>query len=325
MYSEIQQLVVSGHQQPIRVDVYLGQHLPNCSRSQGRKLILAGLVTVNGSPCKVSYLIQPGDELTIALPRVIPSEIVPENIELDIVFEDEDLILINKPAELVVHPAKGHHNGTIVNALMYHLGSDEVLPPGSRPGIVHRLDKDTTGLLLLAKTETAQRELSRQFQERLVHRTYHALVWGPIQREQDTIDAPLGRSQRDRTLVAVVPDGKQAVTHFRLLEDFHFAALLELKLETGRTHQIRVHLQHYGNPVMADREYGGGEKRVRGYVQRVQQFMLPLLKGMPRQCLHAKRLQFFHPINGLQLEFEIDYPADLSTLIEEIRRFHQNN
>jgi 23S rRNA pseudouridine1911/1915/1917 synthase len=322
LYNEVQKLVISSHQQPMRLDSYLGQHLPNLSRSQGHKLIAEGRVAVNGVPRKASYQIQPDDVLEIALPRIIPPEILPEKIELNIVFEDDDLLLIDKPAELVVHPAKGHHNGTIVNALMYHMGQEEALPPGSRPGIVHRLDKDTTGLLLLAKTDLAQRELARQFQERLIHRTYHALTFGPVEKEQGTIDAPLGRSTRDRKLVAVVPDGKQAVTHFRVLENYNFATLMELKLDTGRTHQIRVHLQHENMPVLADPSYGGGEKRAGGFVHRIQRFIVPLLRDMPRQCLHAKRLEFFHPVNGLLMEFEIDYPADMAELIRQIRDFH---
>jgi 23S rRNA pseudouridine1911/1915/1917 synthase len=176
--------------------------------------------------------------------------------------------------------------------------------------------------LLLAKTDQAQRELARQFQERLIHRTYHALAWGPIVQEQGTIDAPLGRSTRNRKLVAVIPDGKRAVTHYRMLEDFKFAALLELKLDTGRTHQIRVHLQHEDMPVLADSDYGGGEKRAGGFVHRIQRFIVPLLRDMSRQCLHAKRLEFFHPVNGLLMDFEIDYPADMAELVKQIRIFH---
>ncbi len=318
MYIEVQKLQVSPHQTPMRLDVYIGQHLPNFTRSQGRKLIQEERVTVNGLPAKASRLVQPGDELEIALPRVIPPEVEPEQIDLDIVYEDDDLLVINKPPEMVVHPAKGHHNGTIVNALLYHLDHEGSLPPGSRPGIVHRLDKDTTGLLLLAKTDLVHRRLGVQFQKRLVHRTYHALVWGPVKDEQGTIDAPLGRSPRNRKVMTVLPDGKAAVTHWRLLEDFRFLALLELKLDTGRTHQIRVHLQHQGMPVLGDPDYGE-DNRLHGFQPSVRKFVQPLLQGMERQCLHAKRLEFRHPVLNKDLSFEIDYPEDMSVIIQRLR------
>lgn len=321
MIELVKDLTVSPHQTPMRLDAWVAHNLGGVSRSRVLRLIREGRVEVNGQKAKPSLAIRPLDQIRVSIPRVIPLDIEPEAIPLDVVFEDSHLIVIDKPAEMVVHPAQGHHSGTIVNALMHHLGER---PPGeddNRPGIVHRLDKDTTGLMILAKTDVAQRVLSAQFRSRLVHRTYHALVWGPLRQEQGTIDAPIGQSHKAGGHQIITPSGRHAVTHYRRIRDFGFLSLVELKLETGRTHQIRVHMHHLNHPLFGDPDYAGRETRARGYLPDVARFAGELLTGFHRQALLARELEFFHPVAGVLMHFSTDYPQDFQWLLEKLEQW----
>jgi 23S rRNA pseudouridine1911/1915/1917 synthase len=312
-------------QQPMRLDLYLTQQIANATRSKVQDGIKAGHVLVNGNPAKSSYLIQPDDVIEVTLPKPAPPEAAPEDIPLDVVFEDDALMVINKPAGMVVHPAFGNWTGTLVNAVLHHAkeltewdtDEDDVL----RPGIVHRLDKDTSGLLVIAKNERAHAFLAAQFAVHSVDREYRALVWGKP--GSGTINADLGRHPKDRKKVAVFPDGagKRAVTHFTTLEEPDVFSLLSVKLETGRTHQIRVHLAHKGHPVFGDRTYGGDQVRFGQNVGRRKHFFEQLLEEMPRQALHAAVLGFEHPVTGARMRFEAPLPADFQHVLEAMRAF----
>ncbi|MFN1834764.1 RluA family pseudouridine synthase [Balneola sp. MJW-20] len=315
-------VVPEGQQEEIRLDVYITSFVENASRTKVQKAIKDGHVLVNDKKEKASYIMQPEDMIHIELPKPPPPEAKPEEMELNIVYEDDDLIIVNKEAGMVVHPAYANWTGTLVNGLMYHVdelaGEDE--DENLRPGIVHRLDKDTSGLLVVAKTDHALAELSALFQEKDVERTYWAVIWGTPE-EEGTIEGNIGRSKKDRKLMAVQPEnyGKPAVTHYKVLEYFDYLSLVEVKLETGRTHQIRVHFNHMGNPVFGDPTYGGTSVRYGPNTGSRKSMFHNLITGLGRQCLHAKTLGFVHPTTKEVVRFDSELPDDFQHVLTMLR------
>ncbi|KRL90860.1 RluA family pseudouridine synthase [Lactobacillus kalixensis] len=287
----------------IRLDKYISEHIENLSRTRVKELIKEKNILVNKKQEKVSYKVQAGDEISVTVPAVKPLDLTPENIPLDIVYEDDDVIVVNKPQGMVVHPSAGHPDHTLVNALLYHTRNLAASPEGFRPGIVHRIDKDTSGLLMIAKNSQARESLEKQLANKTNERYYLAIVHGNFGEENGKIDAPIGRNPNDRKKMAVVENGKNAVTHFKVLEQFKNYSLIKCKLETGRTHQIRVHLSYIGHPVAGDPLYGPKKT----------------LKGSG-QFLHAEVLGFKHPKTGKQLTFEVKPPKIFEDTLNELRR-----
>jgi len=312
---------IPANQPQQRLDVYLAQCFQGKSRSYLQSLIKSGDILVNNATVKASHIISPCEEVSVHLQARPPADVVPEDIELDIVYEDDVLLVVNKSAGMVVHPACGHSSGTLVNALLYRY-SDELSTNSGimRPGIVHRLDKDTSGLLVVAKTDETHAALSQQFSEKTARRNYKTIVWGTPEYESDTISTFITRSPKDRRKMAVVAEGgKWAVTHYKLLEKFHLASYLDVSLETGRTHQIRVHMLSIAHPVLGDPLYkgrsrniaissGGNDEKVRGY-----------LKIMRQQALHAFQLRFVHPTQGKEMQFEAPIPGNFKHLLKVLR------
>lgn len=320
--------VVDRGQDLLRIDKFLMHKIQNASRNRIQNAAKAGNILVNGKQVKQNYRVKPLDEISIVLPHPPRDRtLLPENIPLDILFEDEEVLVINKPAGLVVHPGVGNYTGTLVNALMYHFSTlpDMGSEHGPRPGLVHRLDKDTSGVMVIAKTEYAMSHLARQFFERTSDRRYTALVWGDLPDDRGTITGNIGRSLRDRKVMDVLPPeselGKHAVTHYTVLERFGYVTLVECKLETGRTHQIRVHFKHIGHPLFNDPWYGG-DSILRGTTfARYRQFIENCFALLPRQALHARTLAFTHPGTGKWLSFESGLPADLEAVITKWRTY----
>ena len=310
-----------------RLDVYLTNHTENATRNKVQEAIKNGEVLVNGLSVKPSYAILPNDLIQIQLSRPDPPEVKAEAIPLEIVYEDEFLLVVNKPAGMVTHPAYKNYSGTLVNALMHHseklsqLHSDEDEEYDIvRPGIVHRLDKDTSGLLVVAKDETSHQKLAKQFAAKTSEREYNAIVWGIFKQPKGTIDAPLGRSKSDRKKVAVVADGKNAVTEYEVIEQFDYLSFVKLHLQTGRTHQIRVHLSHIHHPVFGDDTYGGREIAVGGIVGKKKAEINNLLDIMQRQALHARKLGFIHPKTKKMMRFESNLPEDMNAVLQFLRQ-----
>lgn len=324
-------------QHPERIDVWLARMLPYASRTKVQRAIEAGAVTVNGFVPKPSYKVRPGDHIVCTLFRLPPIELVPEPLPLEIVYEDEALLVLNKPAGMPTHPGIGHRHGTVVNAVLYHLGvrqpiqvhsdsDDELDDEGAvfasdavRPGIVHRLDKDTSGLLLVTKDSTLHAVLSEQFAHRRIRREYWGIVWGQMPERHGIIDAPIGRSPRNRKAFAVVPSAKPARTEYWVLEEYPIASLVRFRLHTGRTHQIRVHCAWLGHPLIGDPLYGGQSLRVSSPDPRWQWCARRCMELLQRQALHARVLGFFHPLTRQWLEFEVPLPADMAAALEELR------
>ncbi len=314
------QITVPAGKTKERIDKYLTHHLQNATRSKIHQGIVAGLVLVNGKKVKPSYLVVPGDEIHLTIPKPPPPVAQPENIPLEIVYEDEHLLVVNKPAGMVVHPAYANYSGTLVNALLYYSQSLSDGGSAERPGIVHRIDKETSGLLVVAKDDTTHAGLAKQFAKKTVEREYWAVVWGTFKKKTGTIDAELGRSKSDRKKVAVVAGGKRAVTEYEVIEEFEPLTLLRLKLKTGRTHQIRVHLSHIHHPVFGDPTYGGRNAVWAGSQGTRRAHMQNLLEIMKRQALHAKTLGFMHPSTGKSLSFDSNLPEDFRKLLEMLKR-----
>lgn len=315
--------VPDGQKTDIRLDKYITSFVENATRNKVQQAIKEGYVFVNGKNEKPSYIMQPGDEIYIELPKAPPPEAKPENLDLNIVFEDDDIIVVNKEAGMVVHPAFGNWSGTLVNGLMHHVdelaGEDDT--DNLRPGIVHRLDKDTSGLLVVAKNEETLSELSKLFAEKDIERTYWAIVWGTPPQE-GTIEGDIGRSRHDRKLMTVLPvgKGKPAITHYKVLEYFDYLSLMEVKLETGRTHQIRVHFNHIGHQVFGDPTYGGTSVRYGPNTGTRKSMFHNLITGLGRQALHAKTLGFQHPKTGEMVRFDSELPDDFQHVLETLRR-----
>lgn len=317
-------------QEPLRIDKFVTNRIEGATRNKVQQAIAAGMITVNGNPVKANHKIKPGDELIVFSDNSPEStDIVPEPIPLNIHYEDDDILLINKPPGMVVHPGSGNYSGTLVNGVAWYLqqknpGVTEFTLP--RFGLVHRIDKNTSGLLLMAKTDKALQHLAKQFFNHTIQRKYVALVWGNLENEEGTIIAHVGRNQRYRKQFEAFPDGehgKEAITHYRVLERFHYVTLVECVLETGRTHQIRVHMKHIGHTLFADDHYGG-DRILKGTIYtKYKQFVDNCFALCPRQALHAKTLGFRHPVTGEELFFENDIPADMQAVIDKWRGYYK--
>jgi 23S rRNA pseudouridine1911/1915/1917 synthase len=312
-------IVVTTHQKKERIDKFLTHQIENATRSKVQKAIEQGLVLVNSRPVKASHEVSPGDIIRCTLPQPPRVEALPEAIPLDIVYEDEDLIVVNKPAGMVTHPAYGNYMGTLVNALLHHCGELSTVIDELRPGVVHRLDKDTSGLIVAAKNDTTHAALARQFSERTIEREYWAVVWGVFKQARGTIEASLGRSKSDRKKIAVTKEGKHAVTEYEVVESFPFLSLLRLRLRTGRTHQIRVHLAHIGHPLFGDPTYGGRRIAWGGVDAKRKAEVQHLLTVTRRQALHAKTLGFTHPRRNQFMRFNSELPDDMKRLLAALR------
>ena len=311
----------------LRIDKYITEHMEKTSRHRIQLAIEAGYVRVNDKVVKANYRVKPYDIITIVLPyQRRGMEVMPEDIPLDVVYEDDDMLIINKPAGLVVHPGHGHFRGTLVNALAHHLGLRQGPDAqDERMGIlVHRIDKNTSGLLVVAKNDEAQLHLAKQFFYHTIERKYVAIVWGNVKDDEGTIIGNIARDPNDRLRFKVFPEGdigKHAVTHYKVLERFGYVTLVECKLETGRTHQIRVHMNHIGHPLFNDDRYGG-DKILKGTLYaKYKQFIDNCFKLLPRQALHAKTLGLEHPVTGKHIFFETPLPADMTSLIEKWRKY----
>ena len=298
------ELIAGAAEEGLRLDVFLAEIYEEKSRSFFQKLLKEGRVFVNKKAVKPSYTVREEDVIFVDFPEPVPLEILPEDIMLDIVYEDSDVILVNKPKGMVVHPAAGHYSGTMVNALLYHCRDLSGINGVLRPGIVHRIDRDTTGIVIACKNDNAHRSIAAQLFEHSVTRRYTALVNGGFKEDEGTVDAPIGRSLSDRKKMAVREDGKEAVTHYRVLERFQNYTLVECRLETGRTHQIRVHMAHIGHPLVGDEVYGSKKSPFK-------------TEG---QCLHAGTLGFVHPQTGEYMEFQSPLPAYFEKILSVLRK-----
>ncbi|MCR5243233.1 MAG: RluA family pseudouridine synthase [Bacteroidales bacterium] len=317
-------------QTPMRVDKYMACHLEDTSRHRVQNAIKSGYVFVNDKLAKANVIVRPGDVIRFVMPYERHGfEVLPEDIPLDIVYEDEDFLIVNKPAGMVVHPGHGHFDGTLINALAFHLGlSQGPDAEDDRMGIlVHRIDMDTSGLLVVAKNDEAQLNLAHQFFVHSIERRYVAIVWGNIKEDEGTIVGNIGRDPNDRLRFRVYEEedkGKHAVTHYRVLERFGFVTFVECRLETGRTHQIRVHMAHIGHPLFNDSRYGGAEIRKGTIYAKYKQFIQNCFTICPRQALHAKTLGFEHPRTGKHVSFDSPLPADMEALLEKWRKYSAN-
>lgn len=319
--------VVDSGQEPLRIDKYMLEKLQHSSRNRIQRAADAGFVHVNDRPVKRNYRVRPGDVVTLMLDRPRhDTSIEAEDIPLDVVYEDSQLMVVNKPAGLVVHPGVGNFTGTLVNALAWHLRDVEGYDPNDpEVGLVHRIDKDTSGLLVVAKTPDAKTKLGLQFFNKTTHRSYNALVWGNVKDDEGRIEGNIGRDPKDRLRMAVfAPDsgiGKPAVTHYRVIERFGYVTLIECILETGRTHQIRAHMRSIGHPLFADERYGGMEILRGERSASYRAFVQNCFSLCPRQALHARTLGFVHPTTGKQMDFTSEWPDDMRQLIEKWRTF----
>ena len=314
-------------QEPLRVDKFLMNFIENATRNKIQQAIKAGNVLVNDAMVKSNHKVKANDNVRVVLAHP-PHEnlLVAEDIPIDIKYEDDEVIVVNKPAGMVVHPGHGNYSGTLVNALIYHF---ENLPKNSneRPGLVHRIDKDTSGLLVVAKTEFAMANLAKQFFDRTTERLYIALVWGNMENEEGVIEGNIGRSLKNRLQMNVFPDGdfgKHAVTHYKVIERFSYVTLVQCKLETGRTHQIRAHFKYIGHPLFNDERYGGDRILKGTTYTKYKQFVDNCFKVLPRQALHAKTLGFTHPVTRKYMTFNSELPEDMQRCIEKWRNYSIN-
>ncbi len=307
-----------------RLDKFLVEELEGISRTKIRALIDNGKVLVDGKIPKASLRLEGGEQITVTIDEIETEleHIVPESIPLDIVYEDADLVVINKPAGMVVHPGKNNTSGTLANALAYHFKQLSNINGSLRPGIVHRLDMNTSGLILVARNNLAHMNLARQFEQRQVHKTYLGLTWGEWLPESGVIDIGIRRHRADPTRYMAAVDGRSAVTEFELVEHLHYLSMLRFYPRTGRTHQIRVHAAHMGFAIFADEVYNGGRNRTRGYIPEVKNILLNWLDSVNRHALHAHQIEFSHPRNSGKMHFEIPLPADMEFLVEQARQLN---
>ena len=325
---EHHKIVATAGQEPLRVDKFLMNFIENATRNKIQQTVKAGNILVNDVVVKSNYKVKANDVVRVVLAHP-PHEnlLVAEDLPLDIIYEDDDVIVVNKKAGMVVHPGHGNYSGTLVNGLIHHI---ENLPTNSneRPGLVHRIDKDTSGLLVVAKTELAMANLSNQFFKRTTERLYYALVWGHVEEDSGTIEGNIGRSLKNRLQMAVFPDGdfgKHAVTHYKVLERLTYVTLVQCKLETGRTHQIRAHFKHIGHTLFNDERYGGNEVLKGTTFTKYKQFVQNCFKVLPRQALHAKTLGFTHPTTGKFMQFNSDIPEDIEACLVKWRTYSENS
>ncbi len=327
---EHHRISVDPGQQALRVDKFLFDRLPNASRSKIQSAVKSGFVLVNEQQIRPNYKVRANDEIVISLPqppRV--NELLPEDIPLNIVYEDDHLLIVNKPAGMVVHPAFQNWSGTLVNALVYHFKQLPEMPNNEgRPGLVHRIDKDTSGLLVIAKSEKAMSGLAQQFFDHSIERTYWALVWGDPGNEKGTIDVNVGRSLKDRRITDTFPDGdfgRNAITHYEKIKDLRYISLVKCNLETGRTHQIRAHMKFIGHPIFGDSTYGGNRVMKGTQFSKYKTFVENCFKIMPRQALHAKSIGFVHPITKKFMQFDSDLPQDFLDVMDKWENYVQYN
>jgi len=318
-------LIVDKGQSLLRIDKFLMHRIENASRNRIQNAIEQGNVLVNDKPVKPSYKVKPLDVISVVLPHPPrDTEVYPENIPINIAYEDDDVLLVNKDPGMVVHPGYNNYTGTLVNALVYHFQQLPTLPGNDgRPGLVHRIDKDTSGLLLISKNERSMTYLARQFFDHSISRKYLALVWGDLEQD-DTVTGYIGRSIADRRVMSIYDDpekGKWSVTHYKVLERLNYVTLIECQLETGRTHQIRAHMKHIGHPLFNDAAYGG-DKILKGTVfNKYKQFVENCFELMPRQALHAATLGFVHPSTKKHIDFEAPLPQDFVSVLEKWRKY----
>ena len=328
LYERLRMEVDAG-QVPLRVDKYLVEHMPHQSRNRIQTVADAGMLFVNDRPVKSNYKVRPGDIISMMIDHAsYDDKIEPEEIPLDVVYEDDQLLVINKPAGMVVHPGCGNYHGTLVNAIAWHLRNNPAYDPNDpEVGLVHRIDKDTSGLLVAAKTPMAKTDLAAQFFKHETHRSYNALVWANFTEDEGRIEGNIARDPHDRLRMCVFPSdsgiGKPAVTHWRVLERFGYTTLVKCVLETGRTHQIRAHMKHIGHPLFSDDRYGGDQILRGERSASYKAFIQNCFSLCPRQALHAKTLGFVHPVTKQQMDFNSEWPADLQSVIEKWRTFIQ--
>jgi 23S rRNA pseudouridine1911/1915/1917 synthase len=330
---EHHRFTINKGQAPLRIDKFLTNHIENATRTKVQAAAEAGCIHANGKPVKSNYKVKPGDLITVMLPdppREI--ELIPQDIPIRILFEDDDIIIIDKDAGMVVHPGYGNYTGTLMNALVHHfrnlpVSKTQKVESELRPGLVHRIDKNTSGILVIAKNELSMTKMAKKFFDRDIDRTYAALVWGDLKEDKGTIKGNIGRSLKDRKKMAVFPNGdhgKNAVTHWKVLERFGYVTLIECKLETGRTHQIRVHMEYFGHPLFNDDRYGGDRILKGTTFTKYKQFVQNCFELLPRHALHAKSLGFTHPSTGEYISFQSDLPADMKAVLEKWRNYAVN-
>ena len=318
----------SSGQAPLRVDKFLMNFIENASRNKIQKAAENGNILVNDIAVKSSHKVKAGDRVSIvySYPKQT-NELIPEDIPINIHYEDDDLLIVNKEAGMVVHPGFRNYDGTLVNALAFHFENLPNKSTENRPGLVHRIDKNTSGILVIAKNDNSMLKLSKKFEERDLNRLYIALVWGDLKNESDTITGHIGRSLKNRKIMSVFPDGeygKNAITNYRVVERYGYVTMVECKLETGRTHQIRAHFKHIGHPLFNDPEYGGDAILKGTIFTKYKQFIQNCFKICPRQALHAKSLEFKHPTTDKLISFESDLPEDMALLVEKWRNYSKN-
>lgn len=315
MSQQIIELEVPANKQTQRLDKFLVESVSDLSRSKLRQLIDTEKVLVNGQPTKASHLIRGGEKIIITVPAAQKLDVTPENIPLTIVYEDQYLLIVNKSAGMVVHPAYANYSGTLVNALLYYCQELSTIGGTERPGLVHRLDKDTSGLIVIAKDDATHAALASQFSAHTIERVYHAVVWGHPKQKSGRIEGNILRSPKDRTRMILHPDGKFAATHYEVLKEYRLLSYVRLHLETGRTHQIRVHMASIGHPVFGDPTYGGRNSQIGGLNHADTQFAIELLKRFKHQVLHARTLGFTHPATGEFMRFESHLPQEMESLL----------
>ncbi len=325
-----QTIIADKGQSLLRIDKFLMDRIANASRNRVQNAIDGETILVNDKPTKANYRVRPLDKITLFLPNPPRNdEILPEDIPLDIIYEDAQLLLVNKPAGMVVHPAYGNWTGTLVNALVHHFRHLPTSKNGDiRPGLVHRIDKDTSGLLVIAKSEEAMTKLASQFFYHSIERTYHAIIWGVPKESKATITTYLNRSPTDRRVTANFDSpekGKIAITNYEILEQFGFASLIKCNLKTGRTHQIRAHMKHIGHPIFSDQMYGGDKILRHSEQGKFKSFIENCFKIIPRQALHAKTLGFVHPQSNQMVQFSTELPQDFSTVLDKFRKYGDSN
>lgn len=314
------EVVIPSDKKKERLDKFLTHTIGSISRARLQRLIEEGWVSINGQPVKASHLVVPDERIKVVIPRPQKVDIQPEKLPLNIVYEDQHLLIVNKEAGMVVHPAFSNYTGTLVNALLYYCGDLSSIGGRQRPGIVHRLDKDTSGLMVVAKDDKTHHDLSQQFKEKSTEREYRAIVWGRFKKRQGRIETYIARSPKDRKRMTVQRSGKLAITNYEVLESFPLHSMVKLNLETGRTHQIRVHLSYIGHPVFGDTTYAGRNRQLGALSTKERQFAGELLQMMPRQALHAKIIGFRHPIKNEWMRFDSELPEDMQFLLDRLRQ-----
>lgn len=327
---ETNTIVIDGKQEPLRIDKFLMDRLEKVTRNKVQTAIEQGLIMVDGKQIKPNFKVKPGQVVTVRSRRSAGGshEVLPEAMDLDIRYEDEDVLVIYKPHGLVVHPGIGNHSGTLVNGLAHHFKNTD-LPvmegnDADRPGLVHRIDKDTTGLMVIAKNDYAMSHLAKQFFDHSIERTYQAIVWGSFDEQEGTIEGHIGRHPRERMQMTVFPEaeaGKHAVTHYTVLEDMYYVSLVECRLETGRTHQIRVHMKHIGHTLFNDQRYGGHQILKGTVYSKYKHFVMNTMSMLPRTALHAKTLGFIHPRTEEKMQFDTDLPEDMQAVLDRWRKY----